>query len=252
MALQYNHFVIFYAFNYLSDNAPMFRNFIAESIRKCTDKDLADALEMWVLSYNLTFNGIDREIVSNINKGIRLIAREKWAEAESLFGILTKQANTVAPPWFYSGVIKYHNDEQFSAESMFSRAMERFPMYVAPRIYNFEMAYAQGDFENLLKEVNEAIDGYNTWLFYFWKAKTLFALKRYKEVVRVLEEDCNALNPWSVDASILLGDAYLELKDFDKAERAYRRTQVINPYMESGVFDKKMSRLLEMKKSNQR
>lgn len=242
------YYEIFYAFNYLDDNESMFRNFMSEAVRKCTDEKLIGNLEMWMLSYDLTFNRIDKDIVSRINKGIRLINQTKWTEAENLFNILTKQANTVAVPWFYLGVIKTHNKEVFSAGEKFMLAMEKFPMYIAPRIYSFKLLYEEGDYEKLLKDVNEAIAVYNTWLFYFWKAKTLFALNRNKEVVKTIEENCNVLNPWSVEASFLLGDAYLNLKNFDKAEQAYRKTQIIDPYMKSGAFDEKMNHLLEAKK----
>jgi hypothetical protein len=243
------YYEIFTAFNYMDNNLPLFKTFISEAMRKCTDEVLLKNLEMWILSYNLTFNEVDPKIVSRVNEGIRLINVSKWTEAENVFGILTKQANNVAPPWFYEGVIKYENGGQFSAESMFARALEINPEYIAPRVYNFEILFEQDDIDGLLAEVDAAINTNDIWLFHYWKSKALFAKAKYREVISEIENSCNALNPWNVDAYFLLGDAYRELKNLDKAEAAYRQTVSVDPYMDTEEFDSKMSRLLELRKN---
>jgi tetratricopeptide (TPR) repeat protein len=239
---------IFIAFNYLNENAPMFKSFLSEAIRKCTDSDLIEDMEMWILSYNLTYNEMNSKVVSHINEGIYFIYTGNWVDAANIFNILTKQANTVAPPWFYSGVVKFENGGQYSAESMFSRALERYPKYIAPRVFNFEILFEQENFDGLLTEVNDAIAAYDIWLFHFWKARALFALAKYRDAVSEIEDECNSINPWAVQAYFLLGDSYKELHNFDKAEQAYRKTQMIDPYMDSGIFDEKMTTLLELGK----
>jgi len=240
---------IFIAFNYLDKNPPMFKNYLSEAIKKCTDEDLIENMEMWILSYSLTINGIDTKTVASINRGIQLIEQKKWEEADNTFTILTKKANTVAPPWFYEGVIKFENDEQFSAEAMFARALERYPLYIAPRVYNFEILYDQENFEGLLLAVDDAIVANDIWLFHFWKARALFAQAKYKDAITEIEGNCNELNPWAVPAYFLLGDAYLELYNYDKAEAAYRATQTIDDYLDPGTFNEKMTRLLELRKN---
>ncbi|OQX77445.1 MAG: hypothetical protein B6D64_08250 [Bacteroidetes bacterium 4484_276] len=241
------YYEIFVAFNYLNDNAPMFKSFLSEAIKKCTDSDLIENMEMWILSYNLSFNGMNPKIVSRINEGISLIYTGNWVGAENIFSILTKQANTVAPPWFYAGVVKYENGGPFSAESMFTRALERYPMYIAPRVFNFDILFEQGNFEGLLKEVDDAIAAHDIWLFHFWKARTLFALSKFRDAVAEIENECNSLNPWAVQAYFLLGDSYKEYRSLDKAEQAYRKTQMVDPYMDSGMFDEKMTILMELR-----
>ncbi len=239
---------IFTAFNYMDNNLPLFKTFLSEAVRKCTDTDLLEDMEMWILSYNLTYNEVDAKIISRINEGIRLINGEKWPEAENIFNILTKQANNVAPPWFYTGVIKSENGGPFTAESMYARALEINPGYIAPRVYNFEILFEQGDIDGLLSEVGNAINAFDIWLFHFWKARALYARASYKEAVAEIEDNCISMNPWNVDAYFLLGDAYRELKNFDKAEDAYRRTVEVDPYIDTSMFDVKMTMLLEMKK----
>jgi len=242
------YYEIFTAFNYMDNNLPLFKTFISEAMRKCTDVDLLDNLEMWILSFNLTFNDVDPKIVFRVNEGIRLINSESWPQAESIFGILTKQANNVAPPWYYEGLIKYENDEVFSAESMFARALEINPEYIAPRKFNFEIQYQQENFEGLLTEVEVAINTYDIWLFHYWKSKALFAKERYRDAISEIENSCIAMNPWDVDAYFLLGDAYRELKNLDKAEEAYRQTVEVDPYMDTSLFDEKMTGILELRK----
>jgi tetratricopeptide (TPR) repeat protein len=241
------YFEIFYAFNYMDKNLPQFKTFLSEALRKCSDPELIEHLEMWILSYNLTFNGMDPKIVARINEGIRLINRMEWQDAENVFNILTRQANNVAPPWFYEGVIKFENGGQYSAESMFERALEINPGYIAPRLFNFEILYEQNSIDKLLTEVEEAIEAYDIWLFHFWKARALFAKAKYKDAIAVIENNCNAMNPWTVDAYFLLGDSYRELNHLDKAEEAYRKTVDVDPYMDTSMFDVKMTMLLEMK-----
>ena len=239
---------IFIAFNYLNENAPMFKNYLSEAIIKCTDIDLIEDMEMWILSYNLTFNGMNPKVVSRINEGIYLIYTSNWIGADNIFNILTKQANTIAPPWFYSGVVKYENEEPYSAESKFTRALERYPKYIAPRVFNFKILYEQGNFEGLLKEVDDAIAAHDIWLFHFWKARALFALAKFRYAVTEIEDGCNSINPWAVQAYFLLGDSYKEMRNLDKAEQAYRKTQMIDPYMDTGIFDEKMTTLMELRK----
>ncbi len=50
---------IFNAFNYMDINLPLFKIFLSEAVGKCTDTDLLEDIEMWILSYNLTYNEVD-------------------------------------------------------------------------------------------------------------------------------------------------------------------------------------------------
>jgi len=237
---------IFRAFNYKSKKPSLFKDFLSNAISKCTDDNLLENLEMWVLSYNLTHNNVDTKIVSRINEGIRLIDAMQWSEAQSLFGILTRQASNIAPPWYYEGVIKFEEGGQFSAESKFDRALEINAEYIAPRVFSFDILYEQNNLEGLMDEIEDAIEHYDIWLFHFWKSKALVAQAKYQEAIAEIENECIATNPWDVDTYFLLGDAYRELNKLEKAREAYRQTQVVDPYMDSEVYDTKMTQLLEL------
>lgn len=242
------YFEIFLAFNNLEQKEVLFKDYLKNAIGKCSDVVLLSNMEMWILSYKLTAENIDPQTVTRINSGIRLIEAKEWLEAGSIFDIITRQANTVAPPWFYAGEIKFETQETFSAETMFDMALKLYPQYIAPRIYTLNSLYNQGMYEILLKKADEAIAANNIWYFHFWKARSLFANKNYKQTISEVNEFCLPDNPWDVGQYFILGDAYLELKDYANAEIAYRKTQEINPFMDSQLFNEKMTFLQSKRK----
>jgi hypothetical protein len=242
------YFEIFLAFNMLEQKEVLFKDHLKNAIERCSDVVLLSNMEMWILSYKLTAENIDPQTVARINTGIRLIEAKEWLQAESIFDIITRQANTVAPPWFYAGEIKFENQETFSAETMFEMALKLYPQYIAPRIYSLNSLYNQGLYEILLKKTDEAITANNIWYFHFWKAKALFAIKNFKQTIGEINEFCLVRNPWDVGQYFILGDAYVELKDYANAEIAYRKTQEINPFMDSQLFNEKMTFLQSKRK----
>ena len=237
------YYEIFLAFNNLEPKESLFKDYLKNAIERCTDIGLIKNMEMWILGYKLTTEGIDPQTVSRINEGIRLIESKEWMQATSIFDIITRQANNVAPPWFYAGVIKFENQETFSAETLFEIALKLYPQYIAPRVYSINSLFNQGLYENLLKSIDQAILANDIWYFHSWRAKALYEIKDYKQVIAEINNHCLARNPWDIGQYFVLGDAYLELKDFTNAEIAYRKTQEINPFMESQLFNEKMTML---------
>jgi tetratricopeptide (TPR) repeat protein len=234
------YYEIFLAFNNLEQKEMLFKDYLKNAIERCTDIVLIKNMEMWILGYKLTTENIDPQTVSRINEGIRLIETKEWLQATSIFDVITRQANNVAPPWFYAGVIKFENQETFSAETLFEIALKLYPQYIAPRVYSINSAFNQGLYDNLLKSIDQAILANDIWYFHSWKAKALYELKNYKQVIAEINDNCLTRNPWDIGQYFVLGDAYLELKDYTNAEIAYRKTQEINPFMESQLFNEKM------------
>lgn len=242
------YYEIFLAFNNLEQREMLFKDYLRTAIERCSDIVLIKNMEMWILGYKLTSESIDQATVTRINEGISLIEAKNWAQAGSIFDIITRQANTVAPPWFYAGVIKFENQETFSAETMFDMALKLYPQYIAPRIYSMNSFFNRGQFDELSKKADEAILTNDIWYFHFWKSRALFELKNYKQTIIEINENCITRNPWDVLQYFVLGDAYLELKDFVNAEAAYRKTQEINPFMDSQLFNEKMTLLQSRRK----
>lgn len=239
---------IFLAFNELSENRSTFVNYLKNALIYCTDENLMLHMEMWILSFNLSGANISSYTIEQMNKGIMLVNQQSWSEAEKIFSTITKQANTIAPPWFFLGKIQYKKDEIFTAEAKFNRALEIYPHYIAPRLFNFNMLFSQGRYEDLIKGVDEAILISDIWLYHFWKAKSLSGLEKPRLVIAEIREQCINLNPYSVEAYFLLGDAYVLLKDYDNAREAYQKTQEIDAYNAEDLFNEKMKALMEMDK----
>jgi tetratricopeptide (TPR) repeat protein len=238
---------IFLGFNELERSQMLFKSYLNEAIKSCTDINMISNLEMWFLSYNATFEGLSNETLNKINDGIALVNEKKWDEAAFVFDILTKQAGNVPIPWYYSGIVLYEKGESFTAELKFNIALERYPKYIAPRLHNFKLMYDSGRFAELLPKVTEAINANDIWLFHFWFAKTLLAMQKYDEAIETLTNSCIKLNPYDVQEYFLLGDAYLAKKNFTEAEKSFMKTMEVNPYYDTKIFNEKMKLLQESK-----
>lgn len=224
------YYEIFRAFNMLSRDREMFHRHLWQAIQRTTDSDLVRNLEIWALCHDLTSLGINEQIVDNINQGIGLINSGKWAEAGDLFEVITMQASNIALPWYYSGLVSYEQDEKFVAMARFNTALEKYPAYISPRIYLFNSLYENADYAELLTKVNESLEMMDIWLLRYWKAKTLFAKGRYRDVVTEITEHCHKLNEYNPDSWFLLGDAYFQLNMRDNAREAYEQVHRIDPF----------------------
>ncbi len=239
---------IFLAFNALDSNDMLFENFLKNALVSCTDEDLIKNLEMWLLSYNLTFEGVDEYTVKNINRGIGLIEQQRWDEASAIFSTITKQASTIAPPWFYLGRTLFEQEQSFIADTKLDLALDINPYYIAPRLFKFQILYQQENYNKLLKKVDEALHDNKIWLYHYWRAKALYALGQFKAAIAEIEGQCLKINNNEPDEYYLLGDAYAAIKDYDSAEKAYTKTQEINPHNIDDRFNEKMMKLQEARK----
>ncbi len=242
------YFEIFNAFNSLYSNPQIFYSNINQAIVKCTDSTLLRNMDTWLVSYKITHEKIDKKYVTEINRGIRQINNGRWAEAENTFNIIKRQVNTIPAPWFYSAEIKFHQNEVFSAEAQFSKALELYPHYLSPRLFIFKSLLSEKRYPDLLANADTAIFSFNIWYFHYNKAIALFHLKRYKDCINELLTRCISMNPWDLKQYYLLGDAYLRLKDFEKAKEAYMKTREIDPYSDSKYFNGKMQNLFKQQR----
>ena len=243
---QQPYFEIFNAFNHLDSNPGIFYSSMNRALVKCSDYTLLNNIDMWLVSYKMTQEGINKESVANINKGIISIKSGQWKTAETIFNILKRQSNENPVPWFYSAVIQNHHNRVFSAQAQFSRALELYPHYLAPRQYLFEILSQQKEYTDLLSRADSAIAAFDIWYFHYVKAIALLNLKRTNEAVDEIKTKCIPLNKWDTKQYYLLGDAYLTQNDFDKAKAAYTITREIDPFSNPKLFDTKMKTLIKM------
>lgn len=238
------YYQIFKAFNARGEDYTLFRSFLSNAMAKCTDLDLVKNMEMWILSSNITAEGLAPETVHDINRGIMLVRQQKWDEAERELDILTKLANHVAPPWYYLGEILYNKGEPYAAEVKFDRALQLYPGYIAPRLFKFDILFENGDYEGLSENVEQALTINDIWLFRFWKARALYTSGEFTAAVNEVNEGCRGINPYDLEQYFLLGDAYLAMKKYKDAEAAYTQAVTIDPWA-TERFNEKMKLLQE-------
>lgn len=243
------YFEIFSAFNSLENNPRNFYTSMDRAIVKCTDSTLLSNMNLWQVSYKITHEQINSRYVSEINKGIRQINNNQWADAENTFNITKRQTNTIAAPWFYSAVIKYHKNEPFSAKAQLDKAQKLYPHYLAPRQFIFKQLLAENNYPNLLVKADSAISSFNIWYFHYIKAFSLFKLNRSHDCIKELLTQCIPMNRWNLDEYFLLGDAYLHLRNYEKAKEAYMKTREIDPYANSKFYNDKMDGLFKQQRA---
>lgn len=224
------YYEIFKAFNVLSRDKEMFSRHLQQALQRCTDLDLIKNIEMWILCCKMTSLGVNEQIIANMNQGIKLIGQKSWIEAGSLFEVITMQASNIAPPWYYAGLINYENGDYYAALAKFNTALEKYPGFVLPRIYLFNSLYDNSDYEELQQKINQSIEVADTWLFRYWKAKTHWAKKEHDEVIREITQQCHALNDHNIETWLLLGDAYFEEGNIEKAKESYGRVHQLDPH----------------------
>jgi len=241
------YFEIFNAFNSLKSNPQIFYTDINQAIVKSTDSMLLRNMDTWLISYKITHEQIDKKYVTEINRGIGQINNSEWTKAENTFNIVKRQLNTIPTSWFYSAEIKYHQNELFSAEAQFGKALELYPHYLAPRLFIFQSLLVEKRYADLLASADSAISSFNIWYFHYIKAIALFHLKRYKDCINELLTQCISINPWDLKQYYLLGDVYLSIGDFEKAKEAYMKTREIDPYADSKYFNNKMQNFFKQR-----
>lgn len=239
------YFEIFTAFNAKHTDPSLFNYYLNEVLKYCSYEEMIKHIEIWSLCYRFTVQNISQEIFNRINNGIQLISQRNWPEAAEAFSIISMQASFLAPPWYYAAVIDYEQNDDFSAESKFNLALDRYPEYISPRIYLFDWLHQREMYEELYEEVNKSLGLIDIWLFHYWKAKTLVALGNYPEAIERITNHCHQLNPFDVQSWFLLGDAYFFSDEKNKARQAYQRTQQINPFSYTDIYNDKMQKLFD-------
>lgn len=238
------YYEIFTAFNDLNDNPGKFYSSLNDALVKCSDSTLLNDIDMWLVSFKMTQEGIEPENVDGINKGLASIKDGQWNDARNTFNILKRQANQNPVPWFYSAVILYHQHEMFSAQAQFTRALELYPHYLAPRQFIFKILSSQKQYNDLLQQADTAISSFDIWYFHYEKAEALLDLNKTEMAINEIQTKCIPLNNWDTKQYYLLGDAYLKMNDFKDARSAYMKTREINPFSDSKEFNDKMKALI--------
>jgi len=239
------YLLIFLAFNELANNKSLFLSYLIDALKYCSDETLVLNIEMWILSNNATLENLSESIIHQINQGIKMVINENWTEAEATFSAITRQAGTIAPPWFYLGKTQFKQEETFAAESKFDRALNIYPQYIAPRIFKFQIYLKQEKYDDLLTMVEDALETNDIWIFHYYKAVALNKMNKYQSAINELQQYCITINKYNIPQYFMLGDCFRELKKYELAKDAYQQTQSIDIYASEESYNKKMQILEE-------
>jgi tetratricopeptide (TPR) repeat protein len=240
------YYEIIQAFNEKSTNAFEFNRLMKGALTYCSDEELMQNIEMWIISYDFTLKDIDETTINSINKGLKLIQQKNWTAARDAFDIVTRQANNLATPWYYAGIVDMKLNNEFAAQAKFKHALTRYPLYLSVRMYLFSWMYGLEMFDDLLEETIKATELADIFIFRFWKAKTLLALGRFEDAIEQIQQHCHQKNPHDIYSWFLLGDAFLAGNQIVQAKGAYEQTQKLNPFDYTDLYDQKMRILFEV------
>jgi len=240
------YFEIISAFNSLNENTNSFKHYLQTALKKSSDENIIDNIEYWLLSFRLTDEGINSAYITELNEGINLIRKEQFDRADDIFNLLMRIANQYAPVWYYTGLIKHNLGQSYSAERFFTKALEIYPEYMAPRIFILKIFENDENYEQLLENMSSAIEAMNTWIFRYKRASAFYKLEQFEQAITEITDECLKLNSWNINQYFLLGDAYLAINNFEMAKEAYEKTLDINPFSsDTQSFDDRMRMLHE-------
>lgn len=237
------YYEILMAFNSKSGAYSDFNRFLNNAMIICSDEDLVQNIEMWILCYDFTTKNISPIIINSINDGVEFVRQGRWNEVEQAFSTITMQADNLATPWFYFALSDLNQDNEFAAMAKIENALNRYPRYVFPRLLLFQRMYDRGFYDELLSEISESVKTVDIFLFRYWKAKILLAMDKPREAIRQIEQYCHELNEYDIMSWFLLGDAYLADNNRAKAQQAYRHTQTLNARDYAEMFESRMRRM---------
>ncbi len=233
------------AFNKMTSNPGNFQYYINQSISRSSDETTIMHLERWTFFSRFLSLNIDINIINSLNKGLSLIADNKWREATEIFEIISMQANHLAPPWYYSAIVDINMGEDFTAEVKFNHAIDRYPDYLSPRLYLFNWLYEKQMYQDIVNQANQILDQQEIYIIQLWKARALLAQEEYELALEQIIEYAHELNAFDVYSWFLLGDIYLAMGNKELARESYRKTQQIDPFTSSGIYNEKMQSVFE-------
>ncbi len=239
------YYEIFLAFNNMSSNPGNFQYYINQAISRSSDETTIKHLERWTFFSRFLSQNIDVSIINNLNKGLSQIEDNQWREATETFEIISMQANHLASPWYYSAIIDVNMGEDFTAEVKFNHAIDRYPDYLSPRLYLFNWLYEKQMYQDIIDQASQVLAQQEVYIIQLWKARALLAQEEYELALEQIIEYAHELNALDVKSWFLLGDIYLAMGNKELARGSYRKTQQIDPFTSSNLYNEKMQAVFD-------
>ena len=171
----------------------------------------------------------------------RCLMNREYQEAIRVLNILLRADPDAAEGYFLRGVAKFNLDDLLGADTDFSAAIVKNPVFTTAYIYRALTRTRMGNYDDALQDFREAIDlRPDLPDAYYSRGYTRLQNKQYKEAIEDFDKFIFQENKVA-DAYIGRGAAYLYLKDtvralenFDQAIRTNRENP--NGYYQRGTL----------------
>ena len=172
-----------------------------------------------------------------INKGIELVKKKNFLEANKIFEYLKKNNSTKIIGLFFLGIVKIQQKNDNLAKKYFLQLLEINPnhedanlnlalVYLREKKYKESIVFLDRVIENNKNNLNA----------YYHKGLIYFYLKDLDKAISYFEI-CINMNSNHVYSYLNLGHSFLRIKKFDKAIKNYLRVLSLDPNNNSSKFN---------------
>lgn len=172
-----------------------------------------------------------------INKGIELLKKKNFLEANKIFEYLKKNNSTKIIGLFFLGIVKIQQKNDNLAKKYFLQLLKINPnhedanlnlalVYLREKKYKESIVYLDRVIENNKNNLNA----------YYHKGLIYFYLKDLDKAISYFEI-CINMNSNHVYSYLNLGHSFLRIKKFDKAIKNYLRVLSLDPNNNSSKFN---------------
>lgn len=210
------------------------------AINTCTSEKELAWIELWKLSAEPQAAKSDL-----LSEGISQLESNNLSKASELFDQALRQQPNDAHAWYFRALAHYRLGENYAAEAKVDKAMEINQELISPQLLKITLLKESKNTETLNQIFSRPAGQSPVYLFEMAKARFLIDQNKAAEAIKVLENGPLVLCPGQTTPYFLMGDAYVAMKQPEKARQAYLKTQQINPF-DSSIFEEKM-RALEKK-----
>ena len=172
-----------------------------------------------------------------INKGIKLLEKKNFSEANKIFEYLQKNNSTKIIGLFFLGIIKIQQKDDILAKKYFLQLLELNPNHEDANLNLALVYFREKKYKNSIIYLDKVFEiNKNNLIAHYHKGLVYFYLKDFIKAINCFEI-CINMNSNHVYSYLNLGHSFLRIKKFDKAIKNYLRVLSLDPNNNSSKFN---------------
>ena len=172
-----------------------------------------------------------------INKGIELLKKKNFSEANKIFEYLKKNNSTKVIGLFFLGIIKIQQNNNILAKKYFFQLIDLSPNHEDANLNLALVYFKEKNYDESIIYLNKVIlINKNNLNAYYHKGLAYFYLKDFNKAISYFKI-CININNNHIHSYLNLGHCYLRIKKFDKAIMNYLRVLAIDPNNNTSKFN---------------